>query len=224
MSSLFTVKTKLFNIYLKKQKLMKICDNTSLIKSVFSDTKKEEIKVVNDLRELLNEQCSSLMGLIKENPVEVFKMQSRKPNELLTYSILNKLVLADSINNLRLMNEIIEDDINNLLRDMLNNEMSINSNECNSKDNNSGESKDYKDNKVCYTFSPEFKNSMIRLRDDYKKIIPNEVVFDNKNKGDKYENDDYSDRALIYYFKDKLVSEVSQKLNTTNMFMINKLL
>jgi hypothetical protein len=230
MSSKYFLNKSLLNIYKKQIKVIKVCNSVNYIRSInifnkqkiiynqtnlsefienkcIENNKREIIiseqdyltRIINDLEFVLKTNCKIIESYININVVDIYMKSSSGILDLLSYSTLTKLTFLDTLYGLRLLNEIIEDDINNFIRDILSNEIK---------------------NPIENSITPQFKSDIIKVRDTYKSIIPNEVFYENLDKTS--ENED--NKFLHKIFTDKIVLEAKKQTDNLLVLAYNKLL
>lgn len=192
--------------------------------------------ILNKLNLKLKKHCFYLEDTLEYDPVELFKIRSSDHITLIKTHILNTISFFEILKSVRLMNEIIEDDVNNLLREMINKEVPLNSSSSSqmpSSNTEKSKEKDQVDNSIDNkntknnSFSLEsgnFKQRLLELRDDYKSIIPNEVIEEERSinnsssdlsseENSNNENKSISIENTINYFKSFNFISLQQKRN-----------
>jgi len=205
------IKNSLIKIYTKKANIVRVSENLSYVLSTTNiQGSFHNTEIFNNLSEKLKTHLSILEKRISED-------NNILNSTMVNTSLLTKTSLISPVNSVRIMNEIVEDDLNNLMRSLLNKELELddststgNSNSNYNSTKNELNQENHPINR--FKFNSEFKKELIYLRDDYKSIIPAEVVtFNEKRNENEY---DSSNILEVFYRQSKgKVEEISNRVN-----------
>lgn len=170
------LKINILPLYKKKLKTKKLCDTISYLYSIQS----KEYTDLFSLSKILSNHLNLLESIYKEENGRMF-FRYTQPS-LINMSTLIAMSSLNPLYTIRLCNEIIEDNINDLIRNLLEQDL-------NSKDT--------------IMINKEFKSTLLKLRDEYKTCLPNEIIENDIN--------DYK-KSLIYKNQDVYIKTLASLL------------
>lgn len=163
-------KTQLLKILIKKHKVKSIIETISYMTSITDDLSKNN-EVYIKLIDILNEHVRLINSIFFYEKGYIFNRETS--NFQINQFILCPLMSVSPLYAIRICNEIIEEDVNDLIREMI-------------EDENQSIDKD-------------LKKKIILLRDDYKTVIPNEIITENIEEFKKsltYKTQDYMIKGI----------------------------
>lgn len=144
------IKNELTKTYLKKKKILLVSEN------LFQINKSYDFKIINSGYYFLNNHLNIISNHININRVRIEELNISS-GYLSTVNLLTTLSIKDPINSIRIMNESVEDNLNNIIREIVNNSF-------------------HSSNSFVESTTNKFKADLILLRDEYKKYLPPEVI------------------------------------------------
>ena len=164
-------KTSLLSLYSKKRKLLNLCNSIGFYQSLFNSFSSQEYF---KLELMYQSHIKIIENIYPEESGRLFLHTTNQ--SICNSSLINSLSLVSFDTTIRICNEIIEDDINDTIRNILEDEVKFN-------------------NKI---LNSTMRSDILKLRDEYKEILHNEIISTDSI-------DDYKNSIIyknqVYYIK-----------------------